>query len=116
MTRGGKNGKRTPALWIHRSKAVVISTTLNGEAAVTKFFRTKLLILNEWSRMEIGQVKKGSSYRFSLTINNHVIWSVENTRPEEFSDIKVFASSDWYAAHPGSIRNFQIENMMPGEN
>ena len=48
-------------------------------------------------------------------INGETLWSVENTKPEEFSDVKVFAASDWYVAQAGSIRQLQIENRMPGE-
>ena len=65
--------------------------------------------------MEISQAKQGSKYFFSLVIKGENLWSVENTKPMQFSNVHVYASSDWNVAQAGSIRGFKIENMMPGE-
>ena len=111
----GKVGERTPALWIHRTYGVLIDTALNGKPSNAKKFRTKKPLINVWNIIAIHQVKEGKKYFFSFMINGETLWSVENTKPEEFSDVKVFASSDWYVAQAGSIRQLQIENRMPGE-
>ena len=119
MTIGGRSGNvgdRTPALWIHKTRGVYISTTLNGNANVGKFFRTKKPPINEWTSVEISQAKRGSKYMFSFVIKGETLWSVENTKPMHFSDVHVYASSAWYVAQVGSIRGFKIENMMPGKN
>ena len=119
MTIGGKDGNvgdRTPSLWIHKTRGVYISTTLNGEADVGKLFRTKKPRINEWTTVEISQARKGSKYMFSLVIKGETLWSVENTRPMQFSNVYVYACSVWYVAQAGSIRGFKIENKMPGEN
>ena len=42
------------------------------------------------------------------------LWSAKNTRPQEFSNVKVFASSDWYVAQSGHIRGLKIENKIQG--
>ena len=111
----GKVGERTPALWIHKTSGVLIATTLNGKPSSTKLLRTKKPLINVWNIVDIRQVKEGNKYMFSFVINGESLWSVENTKPEEFSDVKVFASSNWYEAQAGSIRQFQIENRAPGE-
>ena len=111
----GTVGDRTPALWIHKTRGVYIATALNGVASVAKLFKTKKPALNEWSKVEISQVKKGSKYMFSFILKGETLWTVENSDPREFSSVKVFASSDWYVAQAGEIRGFKIENMMPGE-
>ena len=119
MTIGGKSGNvgdRTPALSIHKFRGVQISTTLNGKPNVGKLFRTKKPPINEWTAVEISQTKKGSKYFFSLMMKGETLWSVENRDPRQFSDVHVFASSQWYVAQAGSIRGFKIENMMPGES
>ena len=69
-----------------------------------------------WFRKEIIQAKKGNVFMFSLAIGGKTLWSVENSDPREFSDVKVYASSGWYEAQAGYIRGFLIENMAPGEN
>ena len=81
MTIGGRSGNvgdRTPALWIHKTRGVYISTTLDGKPNVGKFFRTKKPPINEWTRVEISQVKYGSKYMFTLVMKGETLWSVEN--------------------------------------
>ena len=119
MTIGGKIeniGDRTPALWIHKSRGVYIATTLNGKANVGKIFRSKKPPINEWTTVEISQARKGSKFMFSLVLKGETLWSVENTQPRPFSDVHVYASSEWSVAQAGSIRGFKIENKMPGKN
>ena len=114
---GGKSkniGDRTPALWIHKSRGVYIVTTLNGKPNAGKYFRSKKPNVNEWTTVEMSQVKTGPNYIFSLVIKGETLWSVKNTDPREFSSVKVFASSPWYSAQAGSVRGLRIENMMPG--
>ena len=118
MTTGGRMGKigdRTPALWIHKTRGLYIATALNGKASVGKFFRTKKPSLKKWTSVEISQMKKGRVFIFSLIVKGETLWSVENSDPREFSDVKVFASSEWYEAQAGLIREFKIENMGSGQ-
>ena len=118
MTIGGKVGNigdRTPALWMHKTRGVYIVTALSGKAAVGKYIKKKPSI-DEWSKVEISQVKQGYKYMFSLVIKGETLWSVENTQPKEFSNVKVFASSDWHVAQAGSIRGLKIESKLPGTN
>ena len=117
MTIGGKTGNvgdRTPSLWIHSTRGVYIATTLNGRASVGKFFRG-FPPVGEWTSIEISQAKQDFSYIFSVTIGGEEIWSVANSKPEEFSDVKVYASSPWYLAQAGAIRGLQIENKIRGK-
>ena len=118
LTIGGKSGNigdRTPALWIHKSKGVYVVTTLNGKANVGKSFPKRKPPLHAWTPVELSQAKRGSKFMFSLIMQGKTVWTVENTEPREFSDVKVFASSRWNVAQAGSIRGFKIENMMPGK-
>ena len=118
ITIGGKSeniGDRTPSLWIHRTRGVYIVTTLNGEANVGKFFAKKKPPIGEWTRIEISQAKQDSDYMFSLTIGDEKVWSVANSKPQDFSDVKVYASSPWYVAQAGNIRGLQIENKIRGK-
>ena len=120
LTIGGKSGNigdRTPALWIHpKSKGVYVVTTLNGKANVAKHFPKMKPPLHTWTPVELSQAKRGSKFMFSLIMQGKTVWTVENTEPREFSDVKVFASSRWNVAQAGSIRGFKIENMMPGKS
>ena len=84
-------------------------TTINGKPNVGKHFRSKRPALNEWTAVEISQVKKGSIYIFSLMMNNEVLWSIRNVKPSQFYDVKVYAASPWFAVQAGSIKGLKIE-------
>ena len=111
----GQVGERTPALWIYKGKQLSISQSLDGKPAVVKLLETGMPLLNVWNVMEISQLKKEGKHLFSLVVNGETLWSVENKKPTELFDVKVFGSSNWYTAQEGSIRRFQIENRVPGE-
>ena len=119
MTIGGKSGSvgdQTPSLMFHKRRGVYIVTALNGKAKVGKFFPSMKPPVGKWTRIEISQAKQDSRYMFSLTIGDEEVWSVANSKPEEFSDVKVYASSPWYGAQAGAIRGLQIENKIRGKS
>ena len=122
ITTGGKGGsivgERTPALWIYKKSGVVkvlIKTALNGKPNEGAFSDKNLPPVNKWSKVEIVQERHGSEYKFSLIIKGETIWSQRNRKPREFSNIKVYTSSNWYVAQAGYIRGFKIQNKIPGE-
>ena len=118
MTIGGDKtnaGDRTPALWMRANQGVAVSTALDGRVYRGKSFPGKNPPINEWASIEVSQIREGYKYIFSLVIMGETLWSVENSKPSEFSDVKVFLSSKWASAQAGSIRRFKIENKIPGD-
>ena len=120
LTTGGKGGsivgERIPALWIHKKSEVVkvlFKTALNGKPNEGLFSAMKPPI-NKWSTVEVIQEREGSVFFVSLIIRGETIWSERNRKPQEFSNVKVYASSDWYVAQAGYIRGFKIQNKIPG--
>ena len=121
LTVGGKStniGDRTPALWMYKKNGVVkvvVATTLNGKASMSKVSNELPPAINEWTNFEISQERKGSDYIFTLVMKDKILWSTKNTKPQEFSNVKVFASSKWYVAQSGYIRGLKIENKIQGK-
>ena len=121
LTIGGKStsiGDRTPALWITKKNGVVkvvVATTLNGKASLSKVSNELPPAINEWTNFEISQERKGSDYIFTLVMKDKTLWSTKNTKPQEFSNLKVYASSKWYVAQSGYIRGLKIENKIQGK-
>ena len=118
LTIGGKSGAvgdRTPSIWFHRTVGVYIVTTLNGVANAGQKFKKHKPPIGEWTTFEISQTRKGSTHVFSVRIAGEEVWSEENSTPQEFSDVKVYASSPWYLAQAGSIRGLLIENKLLGK-
>ena len=124
ITTGGKGGsivgERTPALWIYKKSGVVkvlIKTALNGKPNEGTLSDEYVPVppLNKWSKVEIVQERHGSEYKFSLIIKGVTIWSQRNRKPQEFSNVKVYAASNWYIAQAGYIRGFKIQNKILGK-
>ena len=119
LTIGGKGlgssanvGDRIPAIWIHKTRGVMISSALNGKASYTKTFNQRPPA-GEWTRIEVAQTMVGSKYIYSISIGNKNVLNVENKKPVELSNVKVFAGSPWYTARNGFLRNLEVEIKVP---
>ena len=119
LTTGGKGvgsnakvGDRIPAIWFHKTRGVLVSSALGGWASFNKVFKP-LPPAGEWTRIEVSQSLVSSQYMFSITIRNEQVFSNPNKKPVELSEVKVYASSPWYARQKGSLRNLRIEMKAP---
>lgn len=115
MTRGGKGsgsgskyGDRTPAIWIHSSKGFLISSAVNGKYSYSKYLKS-LPALGVWTKIEVGQQFVESKMVYSIIIGGRKVFSVTNSKPSEFENVKVYAASDWFSPLSGSIKNLLIQ-------
>ena len=60
--------------------------------------------------MAISQTLEGGRYMFRIDIEGEEVHAVENSQPEEFKDVKVYASDPWHDVQPGSIRKLVVES------
>ena len=111
---GAKYGDRTPAIWTHASKGLLISSAVGGQFSYSKFFKP-LPTPNEWVRIEVGQELIGSDVIYSISIDKKKVFSIRNSKPSEFKNVKVFSASNWYSPLSGSFRNLVIENKNEGD-
>ena len=109
---GAKIGDRNPSIWFHKTKGVLISSALNGKVSYSKFHKN-LPPIGEWTKIEVSQSLDSSKYIYSITIGSDQVLSIQNTKPVELSNVKVFAGSPWYSPQRGSIRNLKIELQTP---
>ena len=119
MTIGGKGlgsnakvGDRTPIVWIHKTRGVMISSALNGKAAYTKTYKV-IPPVGEWTKIEVSQTLIESKYIYSISIGEKNVLKVENKKPVELSDVKVYAGSPWYTARKGFLRNLEVQIKVP---
>ena len=116
MTIGGKGGKivgeRTPAIWFHKTKGILVSTAFGGKAAYSKYFKP-LPTPGEWIGFEISQVLIESQYMFNITIGGQTEFNHANKKPVELDGVKVYSGSPWYENQKGSIKNLKIEIRIP---
>ncbi|XP_065656134.1 uncharacterized protein LOC136081827 isoform X2 [Hydra vulgaris] len=106
----GKYGERIPAAWFldDGSGRLAIASAINGNG--NYYFITQPLLLNEWSSIQINQVKLNGVYIFTCYLNGVVIHSVENTKPQTFINVKVYAADPWYPPQNCSIKDLLIIN------
>ena len=107
--KGTKFGKHIPAVWIHRSKAIFVSTSLGKKPTFTRRFRSKVLALRNWTKIEVSQSGRGENHIYAVKIGGKQVFSTKNTRPRKFYDVKVYAASPSSSPLSGSIRNIKIE-------
>ena len=119
LTIGGKGlgssanvGDRIPAIWIHKTRGVMISSALNGKAAYTKTYKV-IPPVREWTKIEVSQTLIESKYIYSISIGKKNVLKVENKKPVELSNVKVFAGSPWYTATKGFLRNLEVQMKVP---
>ena len=112
---GAKYGDRTPAIWTHSSKGLLISSAVGGQFSYSKFFKP-LPSPGDWAKIDIGQELVGSNHIYSISINNKKVFSIRNSKPVEFDNVKAYSASSWYSPLSGSIRNLIIENKNEGRS
>ena len=112
--RGGRPGDQTPAVWFHKTEGILVASYVNGNKSFLKTF-DNLPEIGEWVKIDISQVKAGSQFVYSISINGEEKFSEENTKAAEFSNVQVFASSPFSKGQVGSIRNVTVENKVDGK-
>ena len=105
--KGGKIGDRIPAIWFHKTNGVLVATALDGEISYSEHFKP-LPPFGEWTKIEVTQSLVSSRYIFSVAIGNKNVLAKQNTKPVEFSGVKVFSGSPWYSGQRGLIKNLKI--------
>ena len=119
MTIGGQGigsnaqvGDRTPAIWFHKTRGVLVSSAKNGKVSYSKFFKI-FPPAGEWTEIEVSQILVSSQYIYSISIGKKEVFSTTNTKPVELSDVKVYSGSPWYSSLRGLLRNLKIEIKTP---
>ena len=112
LTTGGNYGKygyRTPGIFFHPSYGLQVSASVNGHHDYYRHFKPSSAPIGQWTKIVISQVKQENKYIYRIAIGDDT-FSVENTQPAQFTDVRVFTSDPWHVAQPGSIKEFKIQS------
>ena len=112
---GAKYGDRTPAIWTHPSRGFLISSAVGGKVSFAKYFKA-LPGKGEWISIEVGQELVASKTFFYISIGGRKRIFTQNSRPTEFKNVKLFASSNWYSPANGFMKNLLIQNKNDGRS
>ena len=77
--KGNRFGKHIPAVWIHRSKAIFVSTSLGKKPTFTRRFRSKALALRSWTQIEVSQSGREENHIYAVKIGGKQVFSTKNT-------------------------------------
>ena len=117
---GSKKGDRTPAVFIHNTKGLLLISTLGTKISYPTYSKP-VPTPGQWVNIEIGQekvptrrVSQGYVMKFSITVDGTRKRYVTNSKPSDFENVKVYASSPWYDPVSGAIKNLLIETKLDG--
>ena len=111
MTLGGNKGQvgdRSPAIWLHKTKGVIVSSAIDGKVSYSKTVKP-LPAAGEWTKIEVSQVLLGANHVFSISIGDNEVFTKTNSKPVELNRVKVYSGSPWYTNQNGFIRKLKIE-------
>ena len=111
MTIGGNRGQvgdRSPAIWLHKTQGVYVTSTIDGKVSVGKTVKP-LPAVGKWTKIVVCQMDEGSKYEFSITIGDKKVFTKTNSKPVELNRVKVYLGSPWYTNQKGFVRNLKIE-------
>ena len=103
-------GDRTPAIWLHRTKGLLVSSAINRRTWFSKWIKN-ILPIGQSTKIEVHQVLKDWKFMFEVLINETEVFSIENEKPEVFRDVKIFASTPWGGNHWGAALNGSISQL-----
>ena len=115
LTIGGNRGQvgdRSPAIWLHKSRGVLVSSAIDGKVAYSKTVKP-LPAAGDWTKIEVSQVLVGAKHVYSITIGDKKVFSKTNSKPVELTDVKVYSGSPWYTSQKGSLQNLKIDIKTP---
>merc|ERR1719430_1167536 len=108
LTIGGNSenmGDRIPGLWITPGKELHVASAISGNS---NNFDNFVIETGKWMKLEINQKVVDGKSMFEVLLDGESKRSVENTTPQKFDNIKVFAGDDYYPAADGKIKNLKI--------
>ena len=115
LTIGGNRGQvgdRSPAIWLHKTRGVLVSSAIDGKVAYSKTVKP-LPAAGEWTRIGVSQVLVEAKHVFSVTIGDKKVFSKTNSKPVELDNVEVYSGSPWYTSQKGFLRKLLIETKTP---
>ena len=107
-------GDRIPMLMIkENTNQLYVCTGLNDNP--NHFDAPIILTLNQWTAIEVTQIQEGSKYYFIVNVDGDEVEKVENTKPQMFSDVKVYLSDNFWEPAKAMVQNLTYYNLPEGK-
>ena len=111
FTTGGNAGwgERIPAFSMVNNK-VAIANAIDGNG--NWYFWSPPLGINEWVHFRVTQNFERHEYVYRVYMNKQLLKTKVNKKPQEFKQIDVWISDNWYTATPGYVKNIHIKGTL----
>lgn len=107
-------GSRAPAVFFQSGTTkMMICSTMSGNPN-SCWTHDGELALNEWTNLRIAQSKSCGLYHFTISIGEEQVYSVVNTHPEIFFNMRVYAGDRWSFVPNANLRNLHIDTFQDG--
>ena len=106
-----RNGDRTPGIWFtSMTTKLLIQSAINGDKNSNYLYGlTPAIPMDKWTRVEVSQLRQiDGSYQYTILIAGEIFAQLTNNNPEEFSDVKVYTSDNFFTAAEAMITNLII--------
>ena len=106
----GNYGDRTPSIWfIGGGTRLHICMAISGDKS--KCYDSTPLPIYAWSKLSISQSEESEGFfMYRIEINGTEVYSVRNTWPKFFNNVKLYNSDPWYKPASAMLSNgFQME-------
>ena len=101
-------GDRIPAFLMVNNK-VAIASAIDGNG--NWYFWSPVLKINEWVHFRVTQTFERHEHVYRVYMNNQLLKTKVNKKPEEFKEVDVWVSDNWYEASPGYVKNIEIKGI-----
>ena len=108
-----ESGDRIVGIWIKPNTnpnflRLYVANEMNGDPNTVNLIQTYPLY--RWIQVSISQTMQDGVYSFVVTIDGNVELEIQNTQPQVFRDVSVYAANPWDNAVAGKIQNIKIES------
>ena len=111
MTATGGNccgvGDRIPAAWFW-SKTTKLHICSGVNNAGNTCYNSSPLPLNKYTNILIKQEREGEKIIYSIAINGKVVKRLQNLKPREYKNVKIWAADNWYVVANADMKNLVI--------
>ena len=108
-------GDRIPGLWLTKGQPKLYVGTALGNRVNYLHITNKHFPLHTWTDVEINQIRIESKIMLVIRVNGTVVHQVENTIPQTFVNVRVYASDGFHDPAVARIRRLKYGNLPDGE-
>ena len=98
----GKNccnyGDRVPGVWFKSNdgKTIFMTVAITQQIGKSQIVKNINLEKNKWHKIELDHMIVGKGGKFTVTVDEKVAWTVDNTSPTEYKNVLWYQSDPWY--------------------